>query len=92
MSRRERIAEVIDAAVVHERGAGGDLVATEWARLVIPREWMRLVHRPDGTVDVELHVFALCKMSSHRPTIERLKRAAFLARCPWPEITPEECG
>lgn len=92
MQHREPVIRSIDAAVVHERDAGGDLVPTEWARLVLPPDLARVVPRADGGFDVELHVFALCKLTSHRPTIERLKRAANLARCPYTVIDPEDCG
>lgn len=90
-SPREPAAEKIDAVAVHERRPDGDLEATEWVRLIVPADWIRLAELADGSEAVELRVEAVCKLVAHRATIERLKKAAFTCRCPMRVIRPEEC-
>lgn len=91
MSRRELgIRGAIDAAVVHEPNAGGDLEATEWAELLVPPDWVRWAERADGTRVLQFNVRALCALSSQARTRDNLRRAALMCRCPFPEIGPED--
>lgn len=93
MSRRDGLSrESIDAAVVHQPNAGGDLEATEWAELMLPPEWVRWAERADGSRVLQVHCRALLALTSQARTRDNLLRASRLCRCPLPVIDPEDCG
>lgn len=79
----------IDAAVVHERGPGGDLIPTVWIRLLVPPNWLRLVRQSDGSMVLDLHALGVAALVSRARTRDNLHRALNLARCPYEVIGPE---
>lgn len=90
MPRRKPVRGLIRSSAVFERNAAGDLDPGEWVRLTIPPELVRVVVQDDGREVIELHMMAASALVSERATIDEMKDAVFLCRCPLPVIRPED--